>query len=131
MGADKYIRKSFAASYKTPRAKERVRAWKKGNTVQRADKPVNPVRARELGFKAKTGYFVYRVKTKRGKRIRPKAALGRKPGKNRKRENPGKQWRWFAEQKALRKCKNAELIGSYFAGCDGTAQFFEVLLKTK
>jgi len=131
MGASRYIKEAFAASMKSGAVRERVRAWKQGNTVQRVEKPLNPVRARELGYKAKKGYFVVRVKTKRGKRTRNRPQLGRKPGRNRKRENPGKPWQWFAEQKALHRCRNAELVGSYFAGGDGSSQFFDVLLKTK
>ena len=133
MGLHEYAVKSFAESSnkRSEAYRKRVSAWRKGKTIQRVEKPLNPLRARELGYKAKKGFFVIRACTKRGKRVRKKADLGRKPGKNRKRENPGKPWKWFAEQKALRSHKNAELIGSYLAGEDGSYKFFEVLLRAK
>ncbi len=133
MGLHDYVVKSFADSSKnrSEAYRKRVSKWRKGKTVERAEKPLNPVRARTLGYKAKKGFFVVRVRTKRGKRVRKKADLGRKPGKNRKRENPGKPWKWFAEQKALRTHKNAEVLGSYLAGEDGTYKFFEVLMRAK
>ncbi|MFA4946272.1 MAG: hypothetical protein WC607_01885 [Candidatus Micrarchaeia archaeon] len=131
MGASKYIRKSFAETFNGELGKQRVRNWKRGGTVQRAEKPLNPGRARELGFKAKLGYFAVIVKTKRGRRSRDRPRIGRKPGKNRKRENPGKPWAWFAEQKARRRYTNATVLGSHLVGRDGSVQFFEVLMKTK
>ncbi|OIO27400.1 hypothetical protein AUJ16_03620 [Candidatus Micrarchaeota archaeon CG1_02_60_51] len=133
MGLHEYAVKSFAESSRnrSDAYRKRVSAWRKGKTIQRVEKPLNPLRARELGYKAKKGFFVIRVRTKRGKRVRNSADLGRKPGKNRKRENPGKPWKWFAERKALRSHKNAELIGSYLAGEDGVYKFFEVLMRTK
>ena len=131
MGASKYIRQSFTETQGSQIYKARLRVWRQGHSMERVEKPLNPARARELGYKAKPGYFVVRVKTKRGKRVRNRPAIGRKPGKNRKRENPGKPWQWFAEQKAMLKHKNAAVVGSYFVGADGERQYFEVILKTK
>ncbi|MFH0835629.1 MAG: hypothetical protein V1834_00515 [Candidatus Micrarchaeota archaeon] len=127
----RYVQKSFtqAASKRSEAFKSRLTAWRKQKTVQRAAKPTNPLRARALGYKAKKGFAIVRVKVKRGKRVRRSPVMGRKPGKNRKRENPGKSWQWFAEQKAWRGHRNMEIINSYWVGDDGSHSYYEVILR--
>ncbi|NUN11604.1 hypothetical protein HUU53_03070 [Candidatus Micrarchaeota archaeon] len=133
MGAAKYISKSFESSAKTrtPEYRTRLSAWRKQGTIVRVETPLNPVRARGLGYKATNDYFVSRVKVTRGKRVRRQPDLGRKPAKNRKRVNPGKAWQWFAELKASLKYKNAKVLGSYWVGEDAVDQYYEVVLKTE
>ncbi len=126
----KYVRKSFAQSYKTrsDALKQRLSKWRKERTIERAEGPTNPVRARELGYKATKDYVIARVRVKRGKRVRDRARLGRKPGKNRKRVNPGRELSYYAEQKAMRRYSNLEVIGSYLVGEDGINKYFEIIL---
>ena len=131
MGAAKYIAKSFINSIKTksPVYKARLYAWRRQGTIVRVEKPLNPTRARALGFKSVNGFFIARVKMTRGKRVRRAPDLGRKPGKNRKRVNPGKAWQWFAELKATLRFKNSKVLGSYWVGEDAVSQYYEVVLK--
>ncbi len=133
MGASSYIRKSFAESTRSrsDAYRHRLSAWRRQKTIERVERPLNPVRARELGYKATKDFVVVRVRAKRGKRVRRKPDLGRKPGKNRKRENPGKPWKWFAEQKAARRYKNLRVVNSYSVGKDGQNQYFEIILGRK
>merc|ERR1712110_133102 len=51
----------------------RVRAWqyRQLSSVHRASRPTRPDKARRLGYKAKQGYVIYRVRVKRGGRKRP------------------------------------------------------------
>lgn len=51
----------------------RVRAWQYRQlaSVHRASRPTRPDKARRLGYKAKQGYVIYRVRVKRGGRKRP------------------------------------------------------------
>ncbi|VVB68550.1 50S ribosomal protein L15e [Candidatus Norongarragalina meridionalis] len=125
--ATKYIRGSFRKSYK--KRDIALKQWRGEHTIERAEKPANPVRARTLGWKATKDYIIARVRVKRGKRVRPKPDQGRKPAKNRKRENPGKSWQWFAEQKAEHKFDNLRALGSYWVGEDSISQWYEVVLK--
>ena len=130
MGMYKYVRKSFALSMKkrSDAFKARVRKWRGGKTVDRAENPSNPLRARELGYKATKDFVVAIVRISRGKRRRRQADLGRKPAKNRKFVEPGRELKWFAEQKASRRFSNLEVINSYLAGVDGQYKYFEVIL---
>ncbi len=133
MGAFKYIKASFEKAYKTrsDAYKKRLQAWRGQSTVERVENPINPIRAKELGYKATKDYIVVRVRTRRGKFKRPRPDLGRKPAKNRLRENPGKPWSWFAEVKAQRFYPNMKVVNSYWVGEDGVAQYYEVILKTR
>ena len=130
MGAAKYINASFQKSAKdrSETYRKRIRIWKKQNTVMRTN-PTNPVRARALGYKATKEFIVARVRMKKGNRVRPKADLGRKPGKTRKRVEPGRALSWYAMQKSMRRFPNFQPINCYWAGEDGSEKFFEVIMK--
>jgi large subunit ribosomal protein L15e len=131
MGAFRYIKNSFRESYaqRSPEYRARLRKWRGGPSIARVERPTNPFRARELGFHATREFVIARVRVPRGKRRRNKPDQGRKPAKNRKFENPGKPWQWFAEQRALRRFPNLELVNSYWVGEDGTAAYYEVILR--
>ena len=53
----------------------RVRTWEYRQlpVIHRANRPTRPDKARRLGYKAKEGYVVYRVRVRRGGRKRPVA----------------------------------------------------------
>ena len=61
----------------------RVRCWqyRQLNTIHRAPRPTRPDKARRLGYKAKQGFVLYRVRIRRGGRKRkvPKGATYGKP----------------------------------------------------
>lgn len=132
MGASKYITASFQKSAKerSDVYRKRVSTWRKQATITRTE-PTNPIRARSLGYKASREFVIARVRVKRGKRVRPKADLGRKPGKTRKFVEPGKSLQWIAMQKALRRFVNMTPINAYWVGEDGSNKFYEVILKKK
>src|SRR5271156_1659370 len=51
----------------------RIRCWeyRQLNVIHRATKPSRPDKARRLGYKAKQGYVIYRIRVRRGGRKRP------------------------------------------------------------
>lgn len=53
----------------------RVRAWqyRQLNKLVRVPKPTRPEKARRLGYKAKQGFVIYRMRVRRGGRKRPVA----------------------------------------------------------
>ena len=53
----------------------RVRCWeyRQLNVIHRASRPSRPDKARRLGYKAKQGYVIYRVRVRRGNRKKPVA----------------------------------------------------------
>ncbi len=130
MGFYKLVKKTFEKEHRerSPLYKARLIEWRKGGTVERVNKPTNIARARELGYKAKQGFVVARVKVGRGRRKRPKPDLGRKPSKSGRFFSPGKSLQRIAEEKASTKFPNLEVLNSYWVGEDGSFKYFEVLL---
>lgn len=97
--------------------------------VVRLEKPSNPPRAHSLGYKAKKGFVIARVRVRKGHGTRTRPAKGRRPkrmGQNK--ITRGISTRWIAEQRASRKFPNCEALNSYWVGEDGKHKYFEVIL---
>lgn len=135
MSAAKRIRETFQKEYsgKDKEWREHYRqkliGWRKSAAFERVDKPTNPVRARQLGYKAKQGFTVVRVRIRRTGRIKPKIRMGRKPAKSgMKQIKLGQSHQAIAEQRVSRKYPNLEVLNSYWVGEDGMYKFFEVIM---
>jgi large subunit ribosomal protein L15e len=127
MGYLKYIRQLWKKPSKEM-TKGRVMEWRRGETVSRVEKPVRVDRARSIGYKAKQGYVVARVKLLRGGRQRPLIKKGRRSAHRGRRKVVGKNYRWVAEEKANRRFDNCEVIGSYLLAKDGQYYYYEIIL---
>jgi large subunit ribosomal protein L15e len=109
--------------------KKKLIEWRKQNTVERIDKPTRLDRARALGYKAKKGYVLARVRIRKGGRRRPADRRGRKPSKaGLVHFTFGKSKQWISEEKAQRKFPNLEVLNSYPVGSIGTHHYFEIIL---
>ncbi|KAJ5278821.1 hypothetical protein N7478_004193 [Penicillium angulare] len=111
----------------------RVRCWelRQLNAIHRASRPSRPDKARRLGYKAKQGYVVYRVRVRRGGRKRPvpKGATYGKPtnhGVNQLKYQ--RALRATAEERVGRRCANLRVLNSYWINQDSTYKYFEVIL---
>jgi len=109
--------------------KQRMQQWRREPTVVRIPKPTRLDRARALGYKAKQGFVVVRVKVRKGGLNRPRPRSGRRP----KRMGvygyaPHKSHQLIAEERAARKYPNLEVIGGYWVGDDGYYKYFEVIM---
>lgn len=109
--------------------RQRIIKWRKEPTVVRVEKPTRLDRARALGYKAKQGFVVVRVKVRKGGLNRPRPNKGRRP----KRMGvygyaPAKSTRLIAEERAARKYPNLEVLNSYYVGEDGMFEWYEVIL---
>ncbi len=107
----------------------RLQKWRREPAVVRIDRPTRLDRARALGYKAKKGIIVVRVRVRRGGR------RATRPNKRRKtkrqivnRLTPKKSLQWIAEERANRKYPNMEVLNSYWVGEDGRYKWFEVIL---
>ncbi|MDE1825359.1 MAG: 50S ribosomal protein L15e [Candidatus Micrarchaeota archaeon] len=129
MGAYKYIKQNFEASYKQrgEELKRRISQWRTQGTVTKISQPTNMARARELGYKAKQGIIVARVKVLKGLSKRQKPVRGRKPSKYGAYYAFVKSLQSRAEEKAARKFTNCELLNSYYVGEDGEYKFYETI----
>lgn len=126
-GLSHYLRQAW----KQPDRKteqSRMIDWRAGDAVVVVDKPLRLDRARALGYKAKKGIVVVRVRINRGGRTRPRHKHGRKTRKQHVRKILKMNYRWVAEQRAQTKFVNLEVLNSYNIGKDGKHYFFEVIL---
>ncbi len=83
MGAYKYLEELWRKKQSDLlRFLLRIRCWqyRQLTSVHRAPRPTRPDKARRLGYKAKQGYVVYRVRVRRGGRKR-KIEKGQMMGK--------------------------------------------------
>lgn len=108
--------------------KQRMIDWRKEPSVLKLERPTRLDRARNLGYKAKQGFLVARVKLKRGGRLRKQFKAGRKPRKMRRMEIINEGYRLIAEKRANKKFHNFEVLNSYWVGKDGLHYWYEVIL---
>lgn len=108
--------------------KDRLIQWRAGEAVVKLEKPTRLDRARSLGYKAKNGIIVVRVRIKRGGRKRSMEKKGRKSRKTTIRKTLKMNYQWVAEGRAAMKYRNLEVLNSYWVGRDGKHYYFEVIL---
>jgi large subunit ribosomal protein L15e len=108
--------------------RERPIQWRREPSILRIDKPTRIDRARSLGYKAKKGFVVVRIKLLRGGRQRPLIKKGRRSKHRRRQKIVGKSYQWIAEERVARKFKNLEVLNSYQVAKDGKYYWFEVIL---
>jgi large subunit ribosomal protein L15e len=128
----KYIAKAWKkpeASFVKDLMWHRVMDWRRQPTVYRVEKPTRLDRARKLGYKAKQGFIVVRVRVRHGglRKTRPKA------GRRQKRMGvtkfkPAKSLKLIAEERAARDFPNLEALNSYWVWEDGRYKWFEVVM---
>ena len=98
MGLTKYLRKAW----RKPDVKvlrERMIEWRKGNTIVKVDKPLRLDRARALGYKAKKGIVVVRVRIGRGGRRKTRPKKGRRTKRMTVRKTLKMNYKEVAEQR--------------------------------
>ncbi|MEL9939433.1 MAG: 50S ribosomal protein L15e [Ignisphaera sp.] len=109
--------------------KMRLVEWRRQPSIVRVEKPTRIDRARRLGYKAKPGFVVVRVRVRKGGLRKPRPNSGRRP----KRmgvygHSPRKSLQLIAEERAARKYRNLEVLNSYYVGEDGLYKYYEVIL---
>lgn len=126
-GAYHYLREAWKKPSREM-LQPRLIQWRAGESIVRVEKPLRLDRARALGYKAKTGILVVRVRVKRGGRKRPRHTHGRKSRKQHVRKILKMSYQWVAEIRAERAYPNLEVLNSYPLAKDGKYSFYEVIL---
>ena len=134
MGAYKYVQELYKKKQSdVMRFLFRVRAWQLRQlpAVHRATHPTRPDKARRLGYKAKQGYVVYRIRIRRGGRKRP-VHKGKTMGKPKNQGVTGlkakRSLQAVAEERVGRRVANLRVLNSYWINQDATYKYFEVIL---
>jgi len=109
--------------------RQRAVVWRNENAVTRVEKPSRIARARRLGYKAKQGIIVIRMRVGTGGMRKQRPRGGRRPkhlGVTKiKADVSMKQ---VAERRVLERYPNMKLLGSYFLYKDGMHYWFEIIL---
>lgn len=107
----------------------RLQKWRREGTVVRVNRPTRIDRARALGYKAKQGIIIVRVKVHRGGRRASRYVRGRRTAHmGMRHKTPAKSLKRIAEERASRKFPNMEALNSYWVGEDGKHRWYEVIL---
>ncbi len=109
--------------------REKAVIWRKQNAVTRVDKPSRITRARRLGYKAKQGITVVRMRVGTGGMRKQRPRGGRRPKHlGVTRIKAAVSMKQVAERRVLERYPNMKLLGSYFLYKDGMHYWFEIIL---
>jgi len=134
MGAFKYLEELYKKKQSDVlRFLFRIRCWEYRNlpVCHRASRPSRPDKARRLGYKAKQGYIIYRIRVRRGCR-KKQVHLGKTMGKPKNQGvnqiKPKRNRRSVAEERCQKRCPNLRVLNSYWINQDATFKYFEVIM---
>ncbi len=103
--------------------------WRREPSIIKIEKPTKLDRARRLGYKAKQGFVVIRI------RVRRSGARKTRPVSGRRQKAMGvtkikwaKGMKKIAEERVSKKYPNLKVLNSYLLWSDGKFKWYEVLL---
>jgi len=134
MGMYRYLSETWRIIWSDPEYRRYLTQlrmkWRRERAIQRIERPSRLDRAHALGYRAKQGYIVVRVRVRKGglSKIPPKL------GRRQKRMGVSKIKRQLsmqaiAEGRAKRKYPNMRVLGSYYVGEDGKYIWYEVIMR--
>ena len=116
-------------SYVQNLMRQRVIQWRRQPVINRIEKPTRIDRARRLGYKAKKGFVVVRVRVRRGGRRKPRPKMGRRQKRmGVSKYTAAKSIQLIGEERVARKYPNLEVLNSYWVWEDGVSKWYEVIL---
>ncbi|KAK4307710.1 hypothetical protein Pmani_020556 [Petrolisthes manimaculis] len=133
MGAYKYMQEIYRKKQSdVMRYLLRLRSWhfRQLNTLHRAPRPTRPEKARRLGYKAKQGFVIYRIRVRRGGRKRPVAkgcTYGKPKSHGINELKPTRNLQSLAEERAGRRLGGLLMLNSYWVAQDSTYKYYEVI----
>lgn len=112
-----------------PELKEKLMRWRREPRIVRVERPSRLDRARRLGYKAKQGFVVLRVRVPKGgmRRRRPRSGRRQKALGTVKIKG-GYSAQEVAEERARRTHPNLVALGSYYLMEDGRYHWYEVVM---
>ena len=134
MGAYKYLQELWRKKQSVVlRFVLRVRCWEYRQlpVLHRASKPSRLDKARAVGYKAKQGYAIYRIRIRRGGRkraVRKGIVYGKPVNQGVRKLKKIRSHRSVAEEKVGRRCSNMRVLNSYWVGQDAVYKFYEVIV---
>ena len=112
-----------------PELRAKAVEWRRQNSLVRVERPSRIQKARQLGYKAKQGIVVIRMRVGRGNMRRKRPVAGRRPKHlGVLRIKPALNMQKVAERRVLERHPNMQLLGSYYLYQDGLYLWYEVIL---
>ena len=109
--------------------KEKMISWRRESVILRIDKPTRLDKAHKVGYKAKQGFVVARIRIGKGSSKREKPAGGRKPlHAGMTKHTPAMNLQHIAEMRIAKAFPNLEVLNSYYVAEDGKQIWYEVVL---
>ena len=113
----------------SPELRQRAILWRKENAVTRVERPSRLLRAKRLGYKAKQGIIVVRMRVGTGGMRKQRPRGGRRPkhlGVTRiKGDDSMKK---VAQRRVLERYSNMKLLGAHYLYKNGMHYWYEVIL---
>ena len=133
MGAHKYLVQTWLKKEKNDLERDirqRAIVWRREPTVHRVEHPTRLDRARSLGYKAKQGYVVVRVRIRKGgaRKIRPRAGR-RQRALGVTKFTRAMSLKNIAEEKARKRYPNLNVLNSYYLWEDGMHHWYETIMR--
>jgi large subunit ribosomal protein L15e len=129
-----YSYMSDAWQARTPEFRDWLRrsaiSWRREPVIKRVPRPTNLSTARRLGYKAKPGIIVVRIRLRRGAARKPRPVSGRRQkamGSSKFTRSISLQA--VAENRAARRFPNLKIRSSYHLFSDGVSHWYEVILS--
>ncbi|MCD6479055.1 MAG: 50S ribosomal protein L15e [Candidatus Diapherotrites archaeon] len=124
-----YKEEKGAYDFKAIKRERLIQFRKAERAVVRLEKPTNLPRARALGYKAKKGFIVVRVRVRRGSGAHRRPRAARRPKRmGTKKLTRNISIQRIAELRASKRYPNCEVLNSYWVGEDGKYKYYEVIL---
>lgn len=109
--------------------KDRLISWRKEPVILRIERPTKLARAHSLGYKAKQGFVLARVKIGKGSSKREDFVGGRKPlHAGMTSITPKMNLQHISEARVAKKFPNLEVLNSYYVAEDGKQIWFEIIM---
>ncbi|XP_058126504.1 large ribosomal subunit protein eL15 [Anopheles ziemanni] len=134
MGAYRYVQELYRKKQSdVMRYLLRVRVWqyRQMTKFHRAPRPSRPDKARRLGYRAKQGYSIFRIRVRRGGRKRPvpKGCTYGKPKSHGVNElKPTRCLQSVAEERVGRRVGGLRVLNSYWVSQDASHKYYEVIM---
>ena len=134
MGAYKYLEELYKKKQSDVlRYILRIRCWefRQLNVIHRASRPTRPDKARRMGYKAKQGFVIYRIRVRRGgrkKQVRKGQVMGKPASQGVNHLKPTRNLQALAEERVGRRCANLRVLNSYWVNQDATFKYYEVIV---
>ncbi len=104
--------------------------WRREPTVHRIEFPTRLERARALGYKAKQGYVIVRIRIRKGGARKPRPRSGRRQkALGVTRYTRAKSLKRIAESRAKKKFPNLRVLNTYYVWEDGAHHWFETIMR--